>query len=221
VFDPRSTLFRKVPALWRGSAYVLVLAFTIFYARSPNAQIANTGRFGVWETYSGIAFDGKPVCGLSSIGGRRQMHIKHFGSNDYFTVQIFNTDWRFVERAPVRVAFLLGANYLSVDINGWAVPRRGESPPFVELAISYNTSADFWNSFRWASQGSLVFRTGNEGSWNIDLTGSNAAVSSFARCVSRLEISTQPFDPPQGRSPVDGGTKSLDTHDSMRPKSPF
>jgi hypothetical protein len=222
VFDSRSNVFKGLAALRRSGAGVFALFFIIFYAHSPNAQIIITGRFAVWETFSGTASDGRPVCGLNSTGGARSVYIKHFGNDNFFTVQVFNSDWRFGEVAPVRVALQFGSNYLSDELSGWAHPGRGAvSSPFVEVWIRYSGSSDFWNSFRWASQGRLIFLTGNEGSWNINLSGSNAATSVFARCVGRLLNSTQPFDAPPGQPPEHRGTKNLDTMNRPQQKTPF
>lgn len=66
----------------------------------------------------------------------------------------------------------------------------------VEGTVALDSIDRFIDQFRLASRGTLTFLLGNEGSWTIDLTGSNAASQSMARCVSALaDAQTQPYTP--------------------------
>jgi hypothetical protein len=190
------------------------------FVTSASAQVNFTHRFGVWNNFEGRASDGKYVCGMSTRGEEKTFTIKHFQDNSYFTLQVFNDGWNVPRETEVRVAIRLGGQFNSGSLRGGAYPpqRRGGSP-FVEVSIPYESSSSFWQAFRWANVGYLDFLTGNEGSWWINLTGSNSATQQYLRCVERMGFSRQPFStPPTDRSnaetfpstapPSGGGRKS-------------
>lgn len=192
------------------------------FATSASAQVSITHRFGVWTNVEGRAEDGKYVCAMDTGGEFKGVNIKHFQDNPYFTLHIFNPVWNVPREAEVRVAIRLGGQFNSGSLMGTAVPppRRGGTP-YVEVHIPYEGSSSFWQAFRWANTGYLDFLTGNEGSWSINLTGSNAATQQFMRCVERMGFSRQPFStPPTQRSPSETFPSATPPRDGGR-KSPF
>jgi len=164
------------------------------FVTSASAQVNITHRFGVWNNFEGRASDGKYVCGMSTQGEEKTFTIIHFQDKSYFSLQVFNDGWNVPRETEVRVAIRLGGQFNSGSLRGGAYPprRRGERP-FVEVSIPYESSSSFWQAFRWANVGYLDFLTGNEGSWWINLTGSNSATQQYLRCVERMGFSRQPF----------------------------
>lgn len=190
------------------------------FATSASAQVNFTHRFGVWTNFEGRAAQGSYVCGMIAGGGEKSVTIKHFRDESFFTLQVFNSVWNVPREVEVRVAIRLGTQFNSGSLRGTAhpPPRRGEDA-HVEITIPYEGSSSFWQAFRWANTGYLDFLTGNEGSWLINLTGSNAATQQYLRCVERMGFSRQPFSTaPNDRSnsetfpstapPSGGGRKS-------------
>jgi hypothetical protein len=190
------------------------------FATPASAQINFTHRFGVWNNFEGRAIDGKYVCGMSARGEEKTVTIKHFRDDADFTLQVFNGAWNVPRQTDVRVAIRLGGQFNSGSLRGAAYPpQRHGGDPFVEVSIAYEGSSSFWQAFRWANTGYIDFLTGNEGSWVLNLTGSNAATQQYLRCVERMGFSRQPFSTaPNDRSnsetfpstapPSGGGRKS-------------
>ena len=192
------------------------------FATSASAQVNITHRFGVWTNFEGRASDGKYVCGMATRGEEKTVTIKHFRDNSYFTLQVFNSAWSVSRRTDVRVAIRLGGQFNSGSLSGGAhPPERHGGDASVEVNIPYEGSSSFWQAFRWANTGYLDFLTGNEGSWLINLTGSNAATQQYARCVERMGYSRQPFStPPIQRTPSETFPSATPPRDGGR-KSPF
>ncbi len=193
------------------------------FATSASAQVNTTHRFGVWTNFEGRAAHGSYVCGMQLSGGQSKgFTIKHFQDSSFFTLQFFNPVWNVPREAEVRVAIRLGSQFNSGILMGTAVPpQRQGGLPFVEVNIPYEGSSSFWQAFRWADTGYLDFLTGNEGSWFINLTGSNAATQQYLRCVERMGFSRQPFSsPPTPRSPSETFPSATTPSGGGR-KSPF
>jgi hypothetical protein len=190
------------------------------FATSASAQVTFTHRFGVWNNFEGRAVDGKYICGMSTRGEEKMVTIKHFRDESDFTLQVFNRAWNVPRQTEVRVAIRLGGQFNSGMLKGSAYPPQPHGgTSFVEVNIPYEYSSSFWQAFRWANTGYLDFLTGNEGSWVMNLTGSNAATQQYMRCVERMGFSRQPFSTaPNDRSnsetfpstapPSGGGRKS-------------
>jgi hypothetical protein len=211
---------------WATNSFNIARLFAVWlfslacFVTSASAQVNVTNRFGVWTNFEGRAVDGKYVCGLASSREGKTFTIKHFQDNLYFTLQVFNPGWNIPREVEVAVAIRLGGQFNSGILKGSAhPPERQGGTPFVEVNIPYEPSFSFWEAFRWANTGYLDFLTGNEGSWSINLTGSNAATQQYLRCVERMGFSRQPFSTaPNDRSnsetfpstapPSGGGRKS-------------
>ncbi|MCX7370624.1 MAG: hypothetical protein NTX90_17365, partial [Alphaproteobacteria bacterium] len=214
---------------WVTSSFNVVCVFGVWlfslacFATSASAQINIPHRFGSWTNFEGRAADGKNVCGMDT-GGEylKGFTIKHFQDSPFFTLQVFNPVWNVPRQAQVTVAIRLGGQFNSGSLGGTAhPPPRHGGTPFVEVNIPYEGSSSFWQAFRWANTGYLDFLTGNEGSWLINLTGSNAATQQYMRCVERMGFSRQPFStPPTQRTPSETFPSATPPRDGGR-KSPF
>ncbi|WP_270936071.1 hypothetical protein [Falsiroseomonas oryzae] len=187
-------------AVKRGLTAILV---ALASCATAQAQTYEIGRFGLWRAYEGRSNNGTPVCGISSEGRERSLHIKYFEGAAGFDVHVFDEGWNIPEEVPVRVAFEFGGTYRSAPLNARGYPRRGNLPANVQIAFSARGSENFWSAFRLASEGRLVFHTGNEGSWRINLTGSNAATSAMLACINRMAGGRRPFDGAAVRTPFD------------------
>jgi hypothetical protein len=45
---------------------LLAAAVTAALTAPANAEVSDTGVFGYWTTFAGVATDGKPICGMST-----------------------------------------------------------------------------------------------------------------------------------------------------------
>jgi hypothetical protein len=191
------------------------------------AQTSDTGRSGDWINYEGRSEDGRRLCGFRSRGQVRSVHFKKFEGDDFFVIQLFNHNWRFSERASVQISMRLGGERW--EWFGDTEPSRPSRlrsstpvPHVVTFPIPHGQWASFWNAFRWASEGTIDFLTGNEASWPLSLIGSNVAVLRYQDCVSRTGVETRPFDLPRvnvNPGAVNPGPKTIPREGGI--KSPF
>ncbi len=218
--NPRSYRERRYHTRFVGFCVLFSLCCFLFQAPNASAQISITGRSGLWENFEGRVANGSYVCGMATHGEDKSFMIKHFQNQDFFTIQVFNPDWSVLRPRDVAVAFRFGGQFNSGRLLGEAHPPRTSNSASVEVNIPYEGSEAFWRGFRLASIGYLDFLTGNEGSWRINLTGSNAATERFLRCVDRRGFATQPFS---GTAPGTSSKELLRSNQSSGggQKSPF
>jgi hypothetical protein len=180
--------------------FFLILCFLAQVA-AAFAQTHTTGRFGAWETFEGRSTQGNYICGMMTSEQGKSLLIKSYQNSEYFTIQVFSDDWIVPRATEVAVAFRFGNMFNSERLRGEAHPASPPVSAAVEVHILYENSSAFWNAFSWANTGYLYFLTGNEGSWKINLTGSNAATQQHLRCLesrgfARQLFSSQPRERP-------------------------
>jgi hypothetical protein len=202
------------------AAYVALLC--AFFSAQAWSQNINLGTFGVWNAYEARSVQGRRICGISTSGTTADMHIKHFEGEDVIAIQIFNRAWNIPHRVDVSLAIELGSNYRTGALRAVGVPRDNNLPANVETSFLLEGSSAFWTAFRQAASGRLIFLTGNEGAWSINLTGSNAATTAMQNCITRGVVNRRPFDAGTPTRPFDTGTPSRPFDTSVgAPKSPF
>lgn len=141
------------------------------------------------------------------------MHIKHFEGESQIVIQTFSSNWNIPHRVDVSLAIELGSNYNTGVLRAMGRPRDGRVNANVETSFDMEGSNAFWAAFRQAASGRLIFLTGNEGAWSINLTGSNAATTAMQNCIIRGSDNRRPFDAGTQRRPFDTSVGA--------PKSPF
>ena len=87
---------------------LLASAVAAALAVPANAETSNTGVFGYWNTFAGVADDGKPVCGMQTnwtVDGQpsaASFMIKYFGQHA-LVFHIGRAGWRVPYGQPVPV----------------------------------------------------------------------------------------------------------------------
>jgi hypothetical protein len=193
-------------------------------AAPANAEVSDTGVFGYWTTFAGVANDGKPVCGMStdwSVGGQTtgRFMIKYFGQHE-IVVHIARVGWQVpygqpvpvqiqIDQAPAMKAIARGAEegqgglleFTIEDTDVWAVTGKPAIEEFVNLLSS-------------GRQITVSFPEGSEPPWVGQLAGSTAALRSLDACVITMNAAsktaprtaqapgtTQPFTPKETPKP--------------------
>ena len=173
------------------------------------SQTRTIGTFGSWRTFGGAAEDGTQVCGVITSGGEgRTFTIKYFEGTGYLAVQIFKDHWKIPDGQTIRIRIAMGS------YTPWDITAQGAGN-----AIQFNVPAEkikeFISEFRLAPNGSIRFLDGNEGSWSMNLSGSNAAVGLMVECMRQLDArksqpfnrSSQPPSQPFNGSPASGAPR--------------
>jgi hypothetical protein len=172
-------------------------------------DLTSLGTYGSWDAYTGLASDGKALCGISEWGrDGRSIHVKYFAGNDFLVLQIFKNGWSIPSgtSVPARLQF--------DGFEPWNVPATGYGN-MVEARIPASQVRQFSVEFRAATQLRLYFLAGTEGPWVGDLSGSGAAMKVLGSCISALYgrqpprasqpfnagPSTQPFSLPRSTTP--------------------
>jgi hypothetical protein len=205
---------------------LLAAAVTAALAGPANAEVSDTGVFGYWTTFAGVATDGKPVCGMStdwSVGGRGpttgSFVIKYFGRPG-LVVHIGRDGWQVrygqpvpvqiqIDQAPAMKIVAYGADkdqgvlleFVIKETDIWAVTGKPAIGEFLNLLSS-------------GRQITVSFPDGNEAPWVGQLAGATAALHSFDACVVTMNAAskgapgtaqapgtTQPFTPKETPKP--------------------
>jgi uncharacterized protein (DUF2147 family) len=79
---------------------------TAALAAPANAKVSNTGVFGYWTTFAGVATDGKPVCGMNTDWGvgdqtTGRLMLKYIGQPE-LVVHIARAGWKWRGQGAVK-----------------------------------------------------------------------------------------------------------------------
>jgi hypothetical protein len=190
---------------------LLAVGVTTALAGPAGAEVADTGVFGYWTTFAGVATDGKPVCGMKTdwgVGGQTtgSFLIKYFGQKEV-VVQIARAGWQVPYGQKVKVQIQIDQTpAIKVLSHG-----TGEKPgwSFLEFTIKHddvwtvtgkNAFEEFVALLSAGRQITLSFPDGSEPPWKGQLAGSRAALQSFMACGTTIDTAkneapgtTQPF----------------------------
>jgi hypothetical protein len=184
------------------------------------AETSNTGVFGYWTTFAGVASDGKPVCGMSTDWELRgqttgSFVIKYFGL-DEIVVHIGRMGWQVPYGQPVTVHIQIDqAPVLEVLSHGsgerqaWSILEFTMKSDDVWEATGENASEEFLALLSAGRQITVSFPDGSEPPWVGQLSGSRAALQSFTACGTTIDAAnrrrpgaTQPFSPKEAPKPA-------------------
>ncbi len=180
---PRNTRSRVSPF----AAFLLMfgLLFRINFALSQDLT-RETGRFGAWTTLEGFSDQVLSLCMLDATHNQLTITIMHMRDQESFLVVLSRPSWSFAQATPIRVSLRFGRD-------SWTYSGEAGGQ-LVTFWARYSVTEPFWNTFRLAREGSVDLLTRNGGSWRLDLNGSNAAITRYFDCVSRIGGSTRHFD---------------------------
>jgi hypothetical protein len=153
-----------------------------------------TGRSGAWTTTEGFSDGILGTCVLDATHNQLNIAIINSGE-DWFFVFLTRPAWAFAQSTPARVHIRFGRE--SWGFTGQASGRG------VLFSVRNSGLEPFWNAFRFATDGSIDVFAGNGGSWRLNLNGSNAAITRYLDCVSRLRGSLRHFDSPHSQDHAD------------------
>ncbi len=172
---------------------------------------------GAWSAFSGTADNGKNVCGMSESGADRWFAVKYFQGESRFTVHLAKAGWHIPSGTQARVDLRFdGGAPWHATAGGFTLPNGLSA---LEFYVAGEGIVKFGNEFRLARQMVVSFPDGDEIAWAGKLTGSEAALTAFTGCLSRLvrpgapggdndtqpfakTLPSQPFRTPQPVAPV-------------------
>lgn len=184
----------------RSRAVILVVLSLLFglpiRANHALAQdvTRETGRSGAWTTTEGFSDGILGSCVLDGTHNQLFVGISYLG-DDYFLVFLTRPNWAFAQSTPTRVHIRFGRE--SWGFTGQASGRG------VLFSVRSSGMEPFWNAFRFATDGSIDVFAGNGGSWRLNLNGSNAAITRYFDCVSRVRGNLRDFDSPHSQDHAD------------------
>jgi hypothetical protein len=189
-------------------------------AGPAGAEVSDTGVFGYWTTFAGVATDGKPVCGMRTdwrAGGT--FLIKYFGQ-DELVVQIGREGWQVPFGQPVTVLIRVDqAPAFSIVSHGVGDVGRGWSVLELWAATGKSAIEEFVALLTTGRQVSVSFPDGDEPPWIGQLDGSGAALRSFTACGTTIDAAnsrapgtTQPFSRREAPEPPPAGTITQPFH---------
>lgn len=199
---------------------LLALGMTAALSASAGAQVSNTGVFGYWTTFAGVASDGKPICGMSTdweIRGQTtgSFIIKYFGAGE-IVVHIGRAGWQVPDGQPVRVHIQIDqAPVMEVLSHGagenqkWSILEFTIKRDDVWEATGKNAIEEFLALLSAGRQITVSFPDGSEPPWVGQLAGSRDALKSFMACGTTIDAAnhrtpeaTQPFSRKEAPEPA-------------------
>lgn len=192
----------------RSVPYLVALAVVLAGFPAVATDLRNLGTYGGWQAYGGLAEDGKRVCGIEERGNDgRSIHFKYFDGDDYLTAQIFKDAWSIPKNTSIPMQMQFGA------FSPWTIPGLGIGK-LIEFRIDSKQLPQFTLEFRAASDYSLTFMNGTEGSWSGSLSGSGAAIDRLLQCMG---VMTQTNSPPSTQPFSSGPSQPFDVTPQSRP----
>jgi hypothetical protein len=196
--------------------WLLAAGLAAALAAPAGAEVSDTGVFGYWTTFAGVATDGKPVCGMSTDwqrGGATvgSFMVKYFGG-DGIVVHIGKVGWQVpedqrvtvlmqVDRAPAMRVQARGGTAGGVSALEFAIASND-----TWAATGKNAVEEFVKLLANGRQITVSFPDGSEPPWLGHLDGARAALQSFMACGTTIDAAnnrapgtTQPFS--RGEAP--------------------
>jgi len=169
-------------------------ALTSASAYAANSNIKEYYRSGYWTNYAGISDNGTPVCGMSTYGGVKSIHIKYYKERVH--VQVFKDTWRIPEDTFLSITIGFNGNTwgtLDKGAVGGMMPQS--SIGVVSFVIAPESVSNFLENITAADIMWIRFPDGNEESWSAKMTGSRNSVRSLVGCASQINHQNQPTQP--------------------------
>ena len=170
------------------------------------AEVVTVARYGAWQAYSGVADDGKRVCGIGETGADgRTFNIKYFEGANNFEIVIGKPAWAIPAGIHADVAITFDR------ATPWRGSARG-SGIYLFLSLPLERLLPFEAEFKQAYSMIVSFPGGSEAPWRGNLSGSTAISGQMAECVRLLVASgggpATPTAPPGATTQPFGGAAS-------------
>jgi hypothetical protein len=165
---------------------------------SAAAQTQQIARVGPWQAYRTTSSDGVAICGISQFNNHLGLLIKHAHNDSTVYFELMNRNWRIPSDARARISAVIDGRTVLT-----ATMRR--SANHQDLLIYSFEGIDegltFVRQFADGLHMRIVFHDGDEGSWNVPLSGTQRVTAAFANCMIGLyrNAPTQPFGSGAGR----------------------
>lgn len=204
---------------------LLAIGVAAALAAPVGAEVSDTGVFGYWTTFAGVATDGKPVCGMSTdwaIRGQTtgSFLIKYFGKDEVL-VQIGRVGWQVPYGQPVTVHIQIdqapaikALSHGGGEMQGWSFLEFTIKRDDVWAATGKNAIEEFLALLSAGRQITVSFPDGSEPPWVGQLAGSRAALQSFMACGTTIDAAnrgapgtTQPFSRREAPKPATTDTQ--------------
>jgi hypothetical protein len=199
---------------------LVALSMTAALAAPSSAQVSNTGVFGYWTTFAGVANDRKPICGMSTdweVRGQTtgSFIIKYFGGGE-IVVHIARAGWQVpygqtvkvliqIDQAPVMEVLSRGVE----ENQGMSILEFTIKRDDVWEATGKNAIEEFLALLSAGRQITISFPDGSEPPWIGQLAGSRGALQSFMACGTTIDAAnhrtpeaTQPFSRKEAPEPA-------------------
>jgi hypothetical protein len=136
---------------------------------------------GSWDAFSGLAADGKPVCGIgiTNPGDSRSFSVRFSVGEQAVNFQAKKPSWNIPEDTQVPVVMQIGFDA------PWTLQGTGKGQ-VVDWTLDHTQIQAFDMQFRRAGSMAVTFPSGNEAPWTLGLNGSTAISNSFGQCVNQM-----------------------------------
>jgi len=169
---------------------LFILALSCTASTSAVAQVRTIATRGLWSAFESTGADQRPVCGIATAGGDRQISISQSAGETGLVIAFDKESWEIPDGTAIPVAIQIdGRN--QPGLNGSGSGHR------VSAEMQFALTIGLMRALRQGSQIRVDFPSGNEPFWSGGLSGTSAAIDAFNECRGRMvAATTQPFAPP-------------------------
>ncbi len=174
---------RHIPSLF-------LLAATLA-SPAAQAQTRILSQINGWSAFRGTGADGIPLCGLETRDPRTGRHflLRQPAGQDRPLLQLSRTNWNLGTSAsrPVRIVI---DNRRSFSATAVGAGRN------LTLPLTLEGPSGFEAAFRRGVVMRVEFPSGQDASWDLSLTGTNAVMGAFMGCLQGMGDAPVPLAPP-------------------------
>jgi hypothetical protein len=175
----------------------LAAALAVSGGIAVRAQDRELAHAGLWSAYSGVAPDGRSLCGISTTGddGRRIAIEQPTGESGLW-LSLDKPSWTIPPQTPIDIA---------VRFDGGAtIPEHGQgNGASVQVAMPFAQTVPFMRALRFDQVIEVDFPSGSEAAWHGGLAGSSRIIDAFDACRNDMArtAAVSPSPPPAASTP--------------------
>lgn len=197
---------------------VQVLAATIMslgLVGVAHARITTVFSAGYWNVVEGTTAKNLLMCGITTQNrsGSWIFSIDFFPHAPVLQVELIKDSWQIPENTKIPVILQIGSSRL------YTATATGDKHQ-VYWFIPKHLVGQFSYYFAKSNNMTVIFKNGNEPPWQLNLTGSFAAVRQFVRCMRAINAAQSGLSPVQPTQPYNGAPTQPFASPSPRPFQP-
>lgn len=161
-----------------------------------HAKITTIFSAGYWNVVKGTTAKNSLMCGMTTQNrsGSWVFSIDYFPHTPVLQIELIKETWRIPENTKIPVILQIGSSHL------YTATATGDNHQ-VYWFIPRHLARQFSYYFMKSNNMTVIFKSGDEPPWQLNLTGSSAAFRQFVRCMKAINAAGSPHGSSQPTQP--------------------